>query len=72
MAKLSPCSREDLAKKLKKAGFNGPYPGGKYSWMEKKEARLIIPNPHLGDIDIKLIRKIIKYAGIKPDEWLLL
>ncbi|MFH0774073.1 MAG: type II toxin-antitoxin system HicA family toxin [bacterium] len=72
MAKLLPYSREELIRKLKKAGFSGPYPGEKHSWMEKKGVRLIIPNPHRGDIDIKLIRKIIKYAGIKPDEWLLL
>jgi hypothetical protein len=41
-----------LVRKLKEFGFKGPYPGGKHSWMEKENIRLIIPNPHRGDIDV--------------------
>ena len=69
MPKLKPCSNQVLTRKLKKFGFKGPYPGGKHRWMEKENIRLIIPNPHSGDIDVGLIRRILKQANITPDEW---
>lgn len=37
--------------------------------MEKENTRLIIPNPHKGDIDVGLIRRILKQANIRPEEW---
>jgi len=54
---------------LKEFGFKGPYPGGKHSWMEKENIRLIIPNPHKGDIDAGLIRRTLKQAKILPEKW---
>ncbi len=69
MPKLNPCVRRVLVRKLKEFGFKGPYPGGKHSWMEKENVRLIIPNPHKGDIDVGLIRRILKQAKIRPEEW---
>jgi len=57
MPKLKPCTRRVLVRKLKEFGFEGPYPGSKHSWMEKENIRLIIPNPHKGDIDVGLIRR---------------
>ncbi|MDR4496622.1 MAG: type II toxin-antitoxin system HicA family toxin [Candidatus Scalindua sp.] len=69
MPKLKPCLRRILVRKLKEFGFKGPYSGGKHSWMEKENIRLIIPNPHKGDIDVGLIRRILKQAKIRPEEW---
>ena len=69
MPKLNPCSRQVLLRKLKYFGFKGPYPGGKHSWMEKENVRLIIPNSHKGDIDVGLLRRILKQADILPEEW---
>ena len=69
MPKLKPCTRRVLVKKLKEFGFKGPFPGGKHSWMEKENIRLIIPNPHRCDIDVGLIRRILKQAIIRPEEW---
>ena len=69
MSSLKPCKRQALIRKLKAFGFEGPYPGGKHSWMEKENIRLIIPNPHKGDIDVGLIRRILKQANISPVEW---
>jgi predicted RNA binding protein YcfA (HicA-like mRNA interferase family) len=58
-----------LVRKLKEFGFKGPYPGGKHGWMEKENIRLIIPNPHKGDIDVGLIRRLLKQAKIRHEEW---
>ncbi|MFO0795598.1 MAG: type II toxin-antitoxin system HicA family toxin [Candidatus Brocadiaceae bacterium] len=69
MYSLKPCKRRELIRKLNRLGFKGPYPGGKHSWMEKENIRLIIPNPHKGDIDIGLIRRILKQANISIEDW---
>lgn len=69
MSNLNPCKRRVLIKKLKVFGFKGPFPGGKHSWMEKGNVRIIIPNPHKGDIDVGLIRRILKQAKINPGVW---
>lgn len=37
--------------------------------MEKGTVRIIIPNPHKGDIDVGLIRRILKQAKITVEEW---
>ncbi|MFQ5639759.1 MAG: type II toxin-antitoxin system HicA family toxin [bacterium] len=69
MTELHPLPRRKLIQKLRKAGFNGPFSGGKHSYMMKDQKRLIIPNPHRGDIAVGLIRRIIKQAGIDPGDW---
>ena len=51
MAALSPVSRRELVRKLKRLGFEGPFPGGKHEWMRRGGLRLTIPNPHPGSID---------------------
>ena len=53
-------------------GFEGPFGGGKHSYMRKNGQRIIIPNPHRGDIAVKLLKKIIKQAGLSDQEWLAL
>jgi len=70
MAALSPVSRRELVRKLKRLGFEGPFPGGKHEWMRRGGLRLTIPNPHPGSIDPGLIRRILRQAGISVDEWL--
>lgn len=70
MPGLKPTSRRELVRKLRALGFEGPFPGGKHEWMRRNGLRLIIPNPHVGEIDPGLIRRILKQAGISVDEWL--
>ena len=48
----------------------GPYPGGRHSYMKKGNFRLIIPNPHGSQIDSVLIKEILKQAGIDMHAWL--
>jgi predicted RNA binding protein YcfA (HicA-like mRNA interferase family) len=67
---LDPVSRRELIRKLKALGFEGPFPGGKHQWMRRGGLRLTIPNPHGGAIDPGLVRRILRQAGITPDEWL--
>lgn len=72
MAKISPISRIKLIKKLRNLGFEGPFGGGKHSYMKTSGKRIIIPNPHRGDIGVKLVKKIIKQIKISDDDWLAL
>ena len=70
MPKLIPIKNKDLVSKLKKFGFDGPFSGGKHLFMVKNDVRLTLPNPHKKEIGIDLLRRILKQAGISPDEWI--
>ncbi|MFM7716720.1 MAG: type II toxin-antitoxin system HicA family toxin, partial [Microcystis sp.] len=48
----------------------GPYSGGKHPQMRRKELTVIIPNPHHGDINVGLLQRILRQAGITREEWL--
>lgn len=69
MPSLTPLPRRELVRKLRALGFDGPYPGGKHQWMGKGSVRVTVPNPHEGDIDPGLIRRLLHRAGISVDEW---
>ena len=49
--------------------WKGPYPGGKHPFMQKGTRLQRIPNPHEGDIDISLLKRILRQAGISDDDW---
>jgi predicted RNA binding protein YcfA (HicA-like mRNA interferase family) len=70
MPSLNPVSRRELVRKLKRLGFEGPFPGGKHQWMRRGSLRLTIPNPHGGAIDPGLIRRILRQAGVTLEEWI--
>jgi len=67
---MNPVSRKMLIKRLKKFGFDGPYSGGKHSFVKRKSLKLRIPNPHGSDISGDLLLEILKQAGIDKDEWI--
>ena len=54
MSKLAPISHNDLIRRLKMFGFDGPYSGGKHLYMLKGKLRLTIPNPHRREISVGL------------------
>ncbi|MBX7209793.1 MAG: type II toxin-antitoxin system HicA family toxin [Verrucomicrobiaceae bacterium] len=58
-----------MIKRLRGDGWEGPDPGGSHWVMRKGARRLTIPNSHKGDIDWSLTKKILKQAGISPEEW---
>ena len=69
MPKFGSIKRKDLIYFLKKCGFEGPFVGGRHQFMIKKTIRLVIPNPHKGDISKELLSKILKQAKTDKPTW---
>jgi predicted RNA binding protein YcfA (HicA-like mRNA interferase family) len=69
MARLRPVSFNELVRKLKALGFEGPIGGGKHLFMLRGDVRLNISNPHRQDIGVDLLKRILNQAGIQRDEW---
>ncbi len=69
MSKLNRVSFNELVRKLKALGFEGPFSGGKHLFMVKDTLRLTIPNPHKQDIGVDLLKRILRQADIQRDEW---
>ncbi len=69
MPPFGPIKRKDLINALKKAGFDGPFAGGKHEFLVKGNLRLTLPNPHQGEISKDLLSRILKQAGISRNEW---
>lgn len=61
--------RKDLIYYLKLLGFEGPFAGGNHQFMIKKNLKLILPNPHTGDIGESLLLRILKQAKIDRATW---
>ena len=69
--KLTPVSRRELVRRLRKLGFDGPYPGSKHEVMAKGDISIIIPNSHRDeDIGASLITRILKQAALSRQDWL--
>ena len=69
MPPFGPIARKDLIRHLRTLGFDGPYSGGKHSFMVKADLTLTIPNPHRSDIGRELLVRILRQAGISRHEW---
>ncbi|MGH2458152.1 MAG: type II toxin-antitoxin system HicA family toxin [Chloroflexota bacterium] len=69
MPGLGPISRDGLIRAFRQLGFTGPYVGARHSQMARGSLRVRIPNPHRGDIDVSLLRRILDQAGISRQEW---
>jgi predicted RNA binding protein YcfA (HicA-like mRNA interferase family) len=69
MPSFAPIKRTDFIKALRKAGFEGPYSGGKHQFMQRGTIRLRIPNPHESDISRDLLARLLKQADISREEW---
>jgi predicted RNA binding protein YcfA (HicA-like mRNA interferase family) len=69
MPAFGPISRRELIDELRALGFEGPWAGGSHSFMTRGRVRVIIPNPHRGEIDRGMLRQILREAGISRDEW---
>jgi predicted RNA binding protein YcfA (HicA-like mRNA interferase family) len=64
-----PIKRRELLRRLRLFGWDGEYQHGKHPFMVKSGVRVTIPNPHRGDLDWSLVKRILKDADIDPDEW---
>jgi predicted RNA binding protein YcfA (HicA-like mRNA interferase family) len=69
MPRLGPIKRSELIRLLRRLGFRGPRPGGKHQYMSRGLVTLRIPNPHRGDIDIGLLNRLLRQAGVTKTEW---
>lgn len=58
-----------LIQKLRRLGFDGPYAGGRHLFMKQANLKIIIPNPHGGDISKHLISEILHQADISDEDW---
>lgn len=67
---LWPCQKGCSYKVPSKiCGFDGPYSGGKHSFMVKEGVTLTIPNPHHKDIGKEFLTRILRQAGVSKEEW---
>jgi len=62
-------SRRELIRKFMALGYNGPFSGGKHQFMIKGKQKVRIPNPHMGDISVGLLKEILRQAGISSRDW---
>ena len=69
MTRLGPVSRRTLIKRLQELGFDGPFSGGRHSFMSQDDIDVRIPNPHEGDIGPDLLIRILRQAGVSRKEW---
>lgn len=69
MPTFGPIKRSELVRQLRRAGFSGPFSGGKHEFMMKGKLSITIPNPHKSDIGMNLLAKILKQANIEKAEW---
>lgn len=69
MPAYGPIKRSDLVRALQRAGWDGPYSGGKHEYMLNGDRRLAIPNPHGSDIGRQLLGRVLQEAGISRAEW---
>jgi predicted RNA binding protein YcfA (HicA-like mRNA interferase family) len=69
MPPFKPVKRKELLKALRAAGFEGPYIGGKHEFLVKGQLRLVLPNPHQGEISKELLARILRQANLTREEW---
>ena len=64
-----PIKHKEMLRRLRALGWDGPHQKGKHPFMVKGQSRLTIPNPHHGDLDWSLVKRILRSVEILPDEW---
>jgi predicted RNA binding protein YcfA (HicA-like mRNA interferase family) len=69
MPPWKPLKRRELVAALRRAGFTGPYSGGRHEFMQRGDLVITVPNPHGSDISIGLLTLILRQAGISRREW---
>ena len=68
---LSPTTRGVLIRRFRRLGWEGPRTAKGHDYMIKGRRKVRIPNRHRRkDIGVPLLRKILKQAGVSPEEWL--
>lgn len=69
MPAFGPIKRREFIVCLRQLGFSGPWSGGRHQFMEKGTLTVILPNPHRGEIDKKLLSNLLRQAEIDKSTW---
>jgi hypothetical protein len=64
-----PIKRRELIRRMRQFGWIGPEAGKRHAVMRKGEHTVPIPNPHGGDIDWSLTKRILDQAEISREDW---
>ncbi|MEN9574854.1 MAG: hypothetical protein RL514_2709 [Verrucomicrobiota bacterium] len=64
-----PIKHRELVKRLRQLGWEGPWQRGKHPFLVKDGRRLTLPNPHEGDVDWSLTKRILAQARVSQTEW---
>jgi hypothetical protein len=67
--RLTPISRREFIRRMLFLGFDGPFSGGRHEFLLRADRRLILPNPHRGDISVDLLARLLDEAGVTREEW---
>jgi len=72
MARLSPEKPREVIRKLRRAGLEGPFGGGKHIIMRHPEtSKKISISVHRGrDIPVGTLKAILREAGVTLEEWI--
>lgn len=62
--------RDELIRKFRALGWQGPISGGRHTFMKRGPLKVRIPNPHGSDVDVSLLKEILRQAGISHEHWL--
>ena len=64
-----PIKHRELVRRFRQLGWQGPWQKGKHPFLAKDGRRLTIPNPHEGDVDWSLTKRILAQARVTQTEW---
>jgi len=67
--RLPPVSRREFIQRMLRLGFDGPFSGGRHEFLLRGDRRLVVPNPHRGDISVDLLQHLLDEAGVTRQEW---
>ena len=67
--RLTPLLRREFIRRMLRLGFDGPFSGGRHEFLLRDDRRLILPNPHRGDISVDLLARLLDEAGVTRQEW---
>jgi predicted RNA binding protein YcfA (HicA-like mRNA interferase family) len=64
-----PIKHRELVRRFRQLGWDGPWQRGKDPFLVKDGRRLTIPNPHEGDVDWSLMKRILAQARVSQSQW---
>lgn len=73
MSRMTPLSRKELIRRLRRLGFDGPYHGGKHDFMLRTSDRMRLALPREDaksrEIGIELQKRILREIGVSTGQW---